>query len=199
MMHSLKNWSQERLKEAGAKLLRVADRADERGGELRDRLKDKIEDSERLTRFREVLRTSSSSERSSDAPAQSAAELAHESVQSSLSSRVPTSFSYSDPRKPAQVFGTRRCPWSDRAVRLLESEEIETSYVDLDHPASGPMRDELQAETGQRTVPYIYIRGKFIGGYSQLDEIHRLGQLEYLTLPESERRKHPDHGRIEIM
>jgi hypothetical protein len=41
--------------------------------------------------------------------------------------------------------------------------------------------------------------GRFIGGYNALDEIHRLGQLEYLILSEGDRAQHPLHGRIEVM
>ena len=37
-----------------------------------------------------------------------------------------------------------------------------------------------------------------VGGYNALDEIQRQGQLEYLTLSEQDRARHPQHGRIEV-
>ncbi len=63
--------------------------------------------------------------------------------------------------------------------------------------ATGVLR-ELKQETKQDTVPYIFVRGRFIGGYNALDELQRLGQLEYLILSDAERAKHPMHGRIEV-
>lgn len=107
-------------------------------------------------------------------------------------------FSYGDVRKAVQVFGARTCPWSSRALRLLKSEGIEPVYLDLDHEASRAMRDELRNETGQASVPYVFLRGEFIGGFDALDEICRLGQLGYFVLPEAERSKHPDHGKFAV-
>ena len=107
-------------------------------------------------------------------------------------------FSFGDARKPAQVFGAKSCPWSERSMGLLEKSGVEATYLDLDHPGSNQIREQLRAETSQQTVPYIYLRGQFIGGYDAIDEINRLGQLSYLVLPEAERLEHPDHGTINI-
>jgi glutaredoxin len=90
----------------------------------------------------------------------------------------PLTFSYGDPRKPAQVFGTRSCSFTHRALYLLEDEEIETTFVDLGEPGAGAIRRELTAETGQTTVPYVYLWGKFVGGFRELDQIHRAGELQ---------------------
>ncbi len=103
-----------------------------------------------------------------------------------------------DPGRAAQVFGRASCPWSGRVVALLESARIEHSYFDLDGYGSDSVLRELKLETKQDTVPYVFIRGRFLGGYNALDEIHRLGQLEYLSLSEADRARHPMHGRIEV-
>ena len=103
-----------------------------------------------------------------------------------------------DPARPAQMFGRRSCPWSGRALALLESNRIEHTYFDLDTYGGDSVLRELKNETKQDTVPYIFVRGRFIGGYNALDELHRLGQLDYLTLSDEERTKHPMHGRIEV-
>ena len=108
------------------------------------------------------------------------------------------SFSLGDARKAAQVFGARSCPWSGRALRVFESAGVKASYMDLDIDGSFPIREELRKETGQRSVPYVFLRGRFIGGFDALDEVQRLGQLEYLTLSEAERQAHPNHGKVEI-
>lgn len=103
-----------------------------------------------------------------------------------------------DPSRPAQVFGRRSCPWSGRVLALLESNRIEHSYFDLDTYGGEGVLRELKQETKQETVPYVFIRGRFIGGYNAIDELQRLGQLEYLILSDAERAQHPMHGRIEV-
>jgi glutaredoxin len=103
-----------------------------------------------------------------------------------------------DASKPVQVFGRRSCTWSGRVVALLESQRVEHTYFELDSYGGEGVLRELKVETKQDTVPYVYVRGRFIGGYNALDELHRLGQLEYLVLPDAERERHPLHGRIEV-
>ena len=56
---------------------------------------------------------------------------------------------------------------------------------DSDHE---PLQAKLIDETKQNTVPYIYLRGEFLGGFNALDEIHRLGQLSDRIKPKSERK-----------
>jgi glutaredoxin len=189
-MIDLKKWSRQALKDASTRLLDVADRADERGGEIRDQIKEKLRTSRRLAELKKSLTTSSTT----DSKHQAEDKLAP----ATPSKKEPDVFSYGDARKAAQVFGARSCSWSGRSLRLFESAGVQATYLDLDHPGSGPIREELRKETGQHTVPYIYLRGQFIGGFNALDEIHRLGQLPYLLLTEAEREQHPDHGKIEI-
>lgn len=189
-MIDLKKWSRQALKDAGTRLLDVADRADERGGEIRDQIKEKLRTSRRLAELKKALTTS---------PASDSKDQAENKVAPAPSpKKQPEVFSYGDARKEAQVFGARSCTWSGRSMRLFESAGVQATYLDLDHPGSGSLREELRRETGQHTVPYIYLRGQFIGGFNALDEIHRLGQLPYLLLTEAERQQHPDHGKIEI-
>ena len=58
----------------------------------------------------------------------------------------------------------------------------------------------LANETKQHTVPFIYLRGQFIGGFNALAEIERLGQLEFALMTKEERAKAPPHLRsIEIV
>lgn len=172
-------------------MLEVADRADVRGGEIRDLLQHKLRNSKRLSAFRSGV-----SEMAAPAPREESRVKIPSVVQETSS--ISSSFSYGDPRKAAQIFGARSCPWSGRSLRLLDSAGVKATYLDLDHPGSGSMREELRVETGQLTMPYIYLRGRFIGGFNALDEIHRLGQLEYLVLTELDRPGHPDHGKVEI-
>jgi glutaredoxin len=185
-MIELRAWGRKAIRGVGAKALDAAERLDERGGELRDLLKDRIQRSRHLGALRQGLEAG---------PKEVDAKPKNGSP-----SPVPDeeAFSFGDVRKPAQVFGARSCPWSGRAIRLLEAQGVEANYLDLDHEGSATIRQELEAETGQLSVPYIYLRGRFIGGFNALDEIHRLGQLETLLLSETERRSHPNQVKIEV-
>lgn len=103
-----------------------------------------------------------------------------------------------DPDVPAQVYGRRSCPWCGRAVRLLQERDIEHQYVELDRD-NAPLRARLIQETRQHTVPYIFVRGQFVGGYNALSELDRLGQLELRVLSAAEREARAGRGpRIEV-
>lgn len=86
-----------------------------------------------------------------------------------------------DKSRPAQIYGEQSCPWTGRARRLLETEGIEFDFIDLDLPENHAFRSWLVTETKQHKNPYIFLRGRFIGGYTALDEIARLAQLGAYT------------------
>jgi glutaredoxin len=173
------------LGRASSEVGRVLSRADELGGKVRDRLSEKLE----------ALKVPPPAN-VAPAPVSSVQRTVVKSPSPPPSAPPPSGLG--DPNRPAQVFGRRSCPWSGRALALLESNRVEHSYFDLDTYGGDSVLRELKQETKQDTVPYVYLRGRFIGGYNALDEIQRLGQLEYLTLSDEERPKHPLHGRIEI-
>jgi glutaredoxin len=104
-----------------------------------------------------------------------------------------------NPKKAAQVYGRTSCPWTGRARRLLETERVEFEFIDLDAPASAMFSSWLVAETKQNTNPYIFLGGRFIGGYNALDEIVRLGQLEFQVLSAEARAKQSSRVRVEVL
>lgn len=164
------------LGRASGEVVRALSRADELGGKVRDRLAEKLE----------ALTT---------APAKPVASPVSAPPRPAV--QAPP-VGLGDPTRAAQVFGRRSCPWSGRVLALLESNRIEHSYFELDTYGGESVLRELKLETKQDTVPYVYVRGRFIGGYNALDELHRLGQLEYLILSEADRVRHPLHGRVEV-
>ncbi|RYZ03409.1 MAG: glutaredoxin [Myxococcales bacterium] len=163
------------LSRASGKVADALSRADVVGGELRDRLTEKL------------------------ASLKTPPTVVHSVTPSAprpVAPKAPAGLG--DPSRPAQVFGRSSCPWSGRAVALLESARIEHSYFELDSYGGDAVLQDLKLETKQDTVPFVFVRGRFIGGYNALDEVHRLGQLEYLSSSDAEREKHPLHGRVEV-
>ena len=77
------------------------------------------------------------------------------------------------------MYVTDWCPFCRRAKELLKSKgvvEIEELHVQLDVQG----RAELQAKTGRRTVPQIYIGGMHVGGCDELYALEQAGELESL-------------------
>ena len=171
------------LKRASGKLLDALSRADELGGKLRDQVSEKL--AER-----------SAAKQAGSVPATASAVATVPRTPAAVTKAPPPGLG--DPARAVQIFGRASCPWSGRAVALVERARLEHSYFDLSGYGSDAVLRELVQETKQDTVPYIYVRGRFIGGYTALDELYRLGQLEYLALPEHERAQHPLHGRVEV-
>jgi glutaredoxin len=103
-----------------------------------------------------------------------------------------------DPEKPAQIFGRPSCPWTSRAIALMEREGASVEFVDLDAPENGTLSSWLVVETKQNTNPYVFLRGRFVGGFNALDEITRLGQLPFEMMTPAERARQPSRIRIEV-
>ena len=72
----------------------------------------------------------------------------------------------SAPKSPvkAQIFGKKSCPWSGRAITLMEKHKVDFDWVDLEEPEHEAKLAPLMVETNQQTVPFVYLRGKFVGG-----------------------------------
>jgi glutaredoxin 3 len=74
-------------------------------------------------------------------------------------------------------------PWCGHcllAKKLLEERAIPFDEIDV---ANDPQRRaKLIAETGHRTVPVIFIDGRFIGGRQELYALDGRGELERLGL-----------------
>lgn len=77
------------------------------------------------------------------------------------------------------VYSTNMCPYCVRAKQLLERKGIEYKEVNLSKEAP-EVRIELMQKTNQRTVPQIFIKEQFIGGFDQLYALEREGKLDEL-------------------
>jgi glutaredoxin len=187
--------------QATEKLLAVLNRADEIGGELRDYVQDKMATDPRYVSARKAMA------RLLGRTYESRAEVAHKAQAKAEKTAAVAAVtpekkvrSLGDPTIKAQIYGKKSCAWSGRAITLLERHKVDFDFVDLEEPEHEAKLAPLALETKQNTVPYVYLRGTFVGGFNALSEIERLGQLEFALMSKEERAAAPAHLRaIEIV
>ena len=77
--------------------------------------------------------------------------------------------------KQVEIFVIPDCPWSARAIRMLRTlhvaHKIQVIKNDNDFKS-------LNKITNYSSFPQIFINGEFIGGYSELAELHSSGKLK---------------------
>ncbi len=66
------------------------------------------------------------------------------------------------------------CPWSTRALRILDSNKIPYSKVIID---TDQLFNQIQNRTGVSTFPQIFVDNKFIGGYQEFSDLYNSGNL----------------------
>ena len=77
------------------------------------------------------------------------------------------------------MYQTDWCPFCRRAEALLRQKGVaEIEMIDIVLDAKG--RAELEAKTGRRTVPQIYIGDTHVGGCDELYALDRAGRLDPL-------------------
>jgi glutaredoxin 3 len=202
--------------QAMSKLAATLNRADELGGELRDYLQEqtaKLAHDPRVasarTRIAQLLGRQSPQHRSAADPAAGVRGAAARPAAAGPAAAPPPAAAapveakptgFGDPSIKAQIFGKRSCPWTGRALSLLERHKVDFDFVDLEEPEHEAKQAALTQETRQNTVPYVYLRGRFVGGFNALSEIERLGQLEVALMSKEELTRAPAHLRaVEIV
>ena len=77
------------------------------------------------------------------------------------------------------VYSTTVCPYCVRAKQLLERKGVAYKEINLSQQTP-EVRLELMQRTNHRTVPQIFIKDQFIGGFDQLYALEREGKLDEL-------------------
>ena len=70
------------------------------------------------------------------------------------------------------------CPYCQRARGLLAQKNVEFSEINVEDDAK--LREEMIARSNRRTVPQIFIGDKHVGGFDDLFELDRSGELDRL-------------------
>ena len=82
-----------------------------------------------------------------------------------------------NPMARITVYSTGRCPICEKTKALLTKWRIpyKESRIDQD---SAAMREFIRITKGARTVPQIAIDGRWIGGFTELTEMHMESELD---------------------
>jgi glutaredoxin 3 len=76
-----------------------------------------------------------------------------------------------------KVYTTEYCGYCVAAKRLLD--QLSIPYQEIRVDKEPETRERLSRENnGYRTVPMIFIDGKFVGGFTELSTLHRNNQLK---------------------
>lgn len=76
------------------------------------------------------------------------------------------------------LYTTGWCPYCERARGLLRNKGA--AFREIDIEAQPEKRSEMQARSGRRTVPQIFIGAQHIGGCDDLHELDARGGLDPL-------------------
>ncbi len=187
-------------KQATEKLFAVLNRADELGGELRDFMTDRVAVDPRYVKARKTVARLLGKKYESKQEAEVKVKRTEERKAAVAAvTPVAKSKTLGDPSIKAQIYGKKSCPWSGRAITLFEKHKVDYDFVDLEEPEHESKALALSTETKQQTVPYVYLRGQFIGGFNALSEIERLGQLEGALMSAEEKAAAPAHVHVVIV
>ncbi|WP_455222836.1 glutaredoxin domain-containing protein [Kaarinaea lacus] len=78
-----------------------------------------------------------------------------------------------------KIYSTGVCPICDKAKNLLTKWQIPYDEYRIDQDKNA-LKEMLTVSNGARTVPQITIDGKWVGGFSELTELHMDGELDGL-------------------
>jgi len=82
-----------------------------------------------------------------------------------------------------QVYSKQQCPYCVRAKALLQRKGVAYEEVDVEHDDA--KRTWLVEASGQRTVPQIFVDGRPLGGFSDLELLDKEGKLDRILRGEA--------------
>jgi len=81
--------------------------------------------------------------------------------------------------KRIKIYSTATCPICDQTKKLFTKWGIAYYEARVDHDRD-ELKEMLSVTNGARTVPQIMIDDKWIGGFTELTELHMEGELDHL-------------------
>tara|TARA_B100001250_G_scaffold308355_1_gene270252 strand:+ start:52 stop:306 length:255 start_codon:yes stop_codon:yes gene_type:complete len=81
--------------------------------------------------------------------------------------------------KNITVYTGPLCNFCEAAKRLLSRNNL--SYTEIDISTKDGLRDEMiKKANGKRTIPQIFFDDQHVGGYAELRELEKTGELNNL-------------------
>ena len=74
------------------------------------------------------------------------------------------------------IYTTAYCGFCSRAKQLLMQKKVKFTEIDVE--SRPDLRKWIAEQSGQRTVPQVFINGKSVGGFSDISELDRRGALD---------------------
>jgi len=80
------------------------------------------------------------------------------------------------------IFSKTTCGYCQKAKNILSQYKVNIRIYELNQITNGlELSQDLMNRTNQNTVPNIFIFGKHIGGYTELNNLHKNGELSKLS------------------
>lgn len=84
------------------------------------------------------------------------------------------------------VFSKTTCPFCRKAKQALNEVGANAHVIELDHDKDGgQIQDIMLKKTGARTVPRVFINGKFVGGGDDTVALKNSGELSRMLQVQS--------------
>jgi len=81
------------------------------------------------------------------------------------------------------MYSTRFCPYCMRARSLLRNKNV--AYEEIDVGSDTTLWQKMQALSGRDSVPQIFINDEPVGGYDDIAQLDRQGQLDSMLATSS--------------
>jgi glutaredoxin 3 len=75
------------------------------------------------------------------------------------------------------IYSKTICPYCDMAKNLLKMKGVTYDEIMIDK-SDERLQEMLQRSDGRRTVPQIFINGKHVGGFDDLQQLENNGLLD---------------------
>ena len=84
-------------------------------------------------------------------------------------------------RNKIVIYSKTTCPYCKKAKKILKDELVPFEVVELNKvKKSEELKKQLISETGQRTVPNIFIGENHVGGFTDLENLLLTGEFDEL-------------------
>jgi glutaredoxin 3 len=75
-----------------------------------------------------------------------------------------------------QIYTKQQCPYCVRAKVLLSKKGVAYEEIDVEHDDA--RRAWLVEASGQLTVPQVFVDGRPLGGFTDVDALDKQGELD---------------------